>query len=317
MAVRTLKNIRDNVLKWLDESGAASTDTTYGIVNNAINQAHIVRLGKRPWTFMLSQPYTITTTAGKQQYSLHPDYDKPFYFRNTTTDEDMLEIPISSLEDLGLDWNDDSDSPLRFAIWGRHPVSAQPSTAAALSLVSSSASDVTSRKLRIVGDVSGAGSASETITANGTTPVNGTVAFSHITSVAKVGTWVGSATLKDNAGNTLLTLGPDDTAKWFPQLYLFADPPTGDVIEYRFYRKPTDLTQDEDIPDIPAPYSDILIYDTLTMLAGYNSDTSGQALKIWTGFQTDLEVAMESAFLEGQTLRAMPSYIRYIPDGTD
>ena len=312
---RTLSDIRDVVLSWIDEVG--NTDTTRTIVDNAINQAHKIRLSKRPWNFMMSRPYTFTTVNDQQTYSLHPDFDRPIYFRDNTTNEDLVEVPLSSLLGSGANWNEDERDPKRFALWGRSPVSTQPATAGILSIVSSSVADASGKQVKITGDVSGGGTATETITANGTTAANGTIAFSHITSVAKIGTWSGTMTLKDVSANTLLTLGTADVAKSFPQLFLLASPEAGNVVEYRFYRRPTDLTADGDIPDIPPPYSDILIYDTLMMLGGYNSDMSGQAFKVWTSYQTELELAMESAHIEGQTLGAMPSYIRYIPDGTD
>jgi len=193
------------------------------------------------------------------------------------------------------------------------PVAAQPTSASLVTIVSSSASDSTAAKaLTIDGIVSGVRT-SESITPNGLTPVNGALSFTKVLGVTKAADWVGTATLTSNsAAITLLTLLPTEYARQYRQLELLRAPTATDTIEYVFYRNPKKLVNDNDIPDIPSPYAQILVWDALLLFAGYNTDTSGQALKTWSGMQQGLEEDMRRHWLEGTSLEAAPRYVRSI-----
>ena len=147
----------------------------------------------------------------------------------------------------------------------------------------------------------------ETLTANGTSAVSTTANVQKVLGIARTGTWVGIMTMKDTAGNTLLTLGPDDAAKLYPQIELLQDPAAADTISYKFYRQPYVLSNDGDIPDIPFPHSRILVWDTLLLLASYDEIPIP---RFWTVQQARHKDAMENAYLEGQTLGARPRMVR-------
>jgi hypothetical protein len=85
-----------------------------------------------------------------------------------------------------------------------------------------------------------------------------------------------------------------------------------EVIEYRFYRQPRILVNDYDIPLIPAPHSQILVYDTLIMMSAYLTDSGPQTLKIWEERAAQEQMALYQAYAtEGQTLGASPQYIHW------
>jgi hypothetical protein len=130
--------------------------------------------------------------------------------------------------------------------------------------------------------------------------------------VTKVGTWVGTLTLK--AGTTqLLKLFPTESGRSYTQLEFLNTPTTGDVIAYRFYRNPSPLSNATDLTDIPSPFEDLLVYDALILYAGYNP-VSKEALKVWTMQQGKLERKMQETFLEGQSLGAETRYVSYLGD---
>lgn len=311
----TYKELQDEVLAWLDESG--DTGTTLTNVKNALNQAHFNRLTKELWPFMLwDSAETFSLTAGVQTYGLHPEFHRPYYFYNQTRREYLREVPARGLAPSGADWNQDRDRAT-FALWGRSPVLSQPTAATTLRIVSSSASDNTVGKaITIRGVVNGA-ITTESLTPNGTTPVTGSLSFSKVLGVTKGAAWAGTLTLSTSGGTTLLTLNSDEWGRSYQQLYLLASPSTADVVEYRFYRRPRPLTSDNDLPDIPPPFAKVLVWDALMMLFAYDNQAEAARMQEFSKWQFELDTAMRLAFLESQGVEAEPQYVRVTDGGGD
>jgi hypothetical protein len=308
-AVYTFKDLQDQVLANLDEAG--DTNTTLTLVKNFMNQAHQARCGQDAWTFMRwDRPETFTLTAGQRFYSLHPEFWRPIYFFNRNTNRYMVEVVERQLAASNANWNVDTGRSPLFRFAGNSQVSAQPENTGTLTIESSSASDNSSSK-GIVFEVDTAdGVTLEAVVPNGTTPVATTNSVIRILSVTKKAAWAGTLTVKDSDGNTLLKLFPDEYGREHTQFELLSSPTEADVIEYRFIRKPKKLQFDNDIPNIPAPYSQILVWDTLILFGGYNTDTDTKALSTWTALETAMENDMRHLYLEGSTLEAEPRFIR-------
>jgi hypothetical protein len=102
-------------------------------------------------------------------------------------------------------------------------------------------------------------------------------------------------TLTDAGAVVLLTLSASEYGKKYPQIRLF-DNGRGETGTYRFYRKPSILDHDNDIPDIPFPFSTRLIFDALLELYTYNDAT---APRYWVEQQELWERNMHEAFFEG------------------
>ena len=83
-----------------------------------------------------------------------------------------------------------------------------------------------------------------------------------------------------------------------------------------FYRQPKKLVNDNDIPDIPAPHTQILVWDALLLFAGYNTDVSTTATKLWASLQSDMEADMHRLWLEGNSAEAQPRFIRQMGDAS-
>lgn len=314
-AIYTFKNLQDQVLQSLDEVG--DTSTTLDLVKSYLNQAHQARCAQDSWTFMRwDRPETLTTVSGQRFYSLNPEFWKPIYFFNRSSNRYMVEVTERSLAATGSNWNTDTGRSPYFRFAGYSPVSAQPSTASTISIVSSSASDNSSGKAITFEINTANGVTTESITPNGTSPVSSTNTVERILGVTKASTWTGTLTVKDAANNTLLTLFPTEMGRSHAQFELLATPDSADVIEYRFVRKPKLLVNDNDIPNIPAPHSQILVWDTLILFGGYNTDISPQALATWVGLETSMETDMRNRYLEGASLEAEPRYIRDTEDGS-
>lgn len=311
MAILTFGDLRSEILGWLDESTATSSDSSYLNVEAALKQAHMQRLMSDNWKFMIYAATQTLTLTSSQTYSLHQEFLRPYWFRNTTQRAWLIEIPSRNIAPDGIDPINDTDTS-RFQLVGRSPIQAQPTSSSVITLTSTSASDTqVTKAITIVGDTTD-GVASVTMTPNGTTPVVGTTAFTHIISVSKAAAWAGTMTLTSNGGAvTNLKLFADEFGRSYQQLSLLYLPNSGESISYRFYRKPRDFgATDGDTPDIPPPFERILVYDALLMMGAYDNRLDGGRINLWTGLRDDLDRDMRTTFMEGQSLEAEPRLIR-------
>jgi len=253
---------------------------------------------------------TFVTSSGDLLYALHPDFLFPFYFYNRNKKKYLIETNARQLAPSQVRPLEDQGGE-RFAMWGRTPVANQPSAASTLSVVSSSASDTTSGKAVTVRGTTTNGITSESLTPTGTTPVVTTNSYTKILQVTKAAVWVGNMTMTSDAGAvTNLFLFPNELGRSYQQIQLMFDPVASDTIAYRFYRKPSPLVNDNDIPDIPEPFSQILVYDAMLAVSAYNNMNEPARLQEWTGKQRAWEEAMVNTFFEGGSIEAEPKFVR-------
>ena len=306
----TYLDLQNKVLRSLDEAG--DTGTTQAIAQDYIQAAHNWRVTGSPWPFMLwPDVETFTTVANQRYYPLHQEFHRLLWVRNRGSKEYLREAPFRTLESLGVDWNNDTGKADRFFLGPRQPLMTQPTSASTISIVSSAAGDTTPTVI-IRGDTTN-GVTTETLTANGTTTVTGSTSFTRILQVSKMGTWTGTLTI--SAGSTtLLKLFAGERGRSYQQLEMLRLPDAGDVIEYRFFRQPSPLSNDYDLPDIPPPYAEITVYDALLMMAAYNTEIDAKAVKVWADMRSQYEEGLARTFLEGQSIGAEVRYVRFIGD---
>lgn len=314
--IHTYKGLRDQVLRLLDET-ASESPTTLQLVKDLMNQAHQQRCTEYPWPFMLwPTAQTFTTVSGTHQYALHQEFHRPLYFKNNTTKEYLIEVPFRSIAASGFDWSNDTGSITHFCYWGTSPVQNQPTTAGVVQVVSDNALDTgTDYDIVVKGEDTNGQLRAEKLTPTGLTTVSGTITFRQILGVTKGSGWSGNMTLTIGS-TTLLTLLGCEMGRQYKTIYSMENCVTGDVIEYRFYRQPLFLVNDYDVPELPAPHGQILVWDTLISLGGYLTDINSQTMAIWKMKQQEAQIALYQAYAnEQQTLEAMPTYIRYMGDG--
>lgn len=280
--VHTFKDLQDAVMRVLDET-SANSPTTLTLVKDFINQSHVRRCTEFPWNFMVwPKEITFSTVVGRQIYGLHEEYYRPLYFRNLTTGEYLQEVPNRSVVIEGGDWQNTAltSSARRFMPWGMQPVQQQPTTTGVVTVVSTSASDTSSKTVTITGQLASGLLTTETLSMNGTTNVVGTTEFQEITEVRKSATFAGTLTLSVG-GTGILSLGASEFGKQYKTIFIPDTIASVESIGYRFYRQPRKLVEDYDIPLIPAPHGQILVYDTLVQMAAYMTESGPQTLRIW------------------------------------
>lgn len=298
----TFKNIQDEVLLYWDAPGDTGDFLT--LVKNAINDAIAYRVNKQKWNFMLwEDTLTFSTADGTFGYALHPLVNQLHRIYNTTTSTPLVEVPTR-------EYYEGLSSKYDFHWVEPSPVLGQPSTTATVSIVSSSASDTEAAKAVTIRFLDGSDDIQEeTITPTGVSTASTTASAKKILSVTKAGTWVGTMTLADNASNTMLILLTSEYGKQYPQIRLLADPEATETVEYRFYRIPRVLADDNDIPDIPFPYSHIITWDALMVLSSYDE---AKIPKFWVLNQQKWETAMALRYLEGDTPGARARQVKNV-----
>lgn len=311
----TFGELRLEVLGFLDEYAATSADQSYLNVEAALKQAHITRLTEDRWKFMLYPgSHTLTTAANTTDYSLHPEFMRPYWFRNTTRKVWLVETPARNYETDNVDPVTDVDT-YRFELGGYSGVVNQPTSASVVTIASTSASDTGAAKaLKVYGETVSSGLISmtwEDMTPTGVTPVVSSTSFTKILNVVKP-TWVGNMTMTSNsAAVTNVFLIGREYSRQFRQLTLLYLPTSGETITYRFYRRPTPTfgENDYDVPDIPAPFDRILIYDALLLMGAYDNRLDGGRINLWTGLRDDLDREMREVYSDGQSIGAESRYI--------
>jgi hypothetical protein len=316
-AVLTFENLIDQVLHYLDQAG--ETGTPRDVISDAIKRVHKARLTERKWNFMRwDSPQTITTMVGQKFYSLHQEFFRPVFFYNRTIKRTMEQVTdgtllpaMSGLEvdyDTGFgqeDWTDSTGSAYRFILGGVSPVKYQPSSASVITVAGESAKTVTVKGETSDGDV-----ASETITVG--TP--GTIEFTKILQVVKGDGWTATMTMTSNGGAvTNLTLRADEVGRQYRQLELLNEPDAVETIIYKFYRKPCSLDTDNAIPDIPAEFVELLVYDALLTTGSYNRNIDSATRALWTSEQQRLEQGLLEYDEGPDALGAAVQYQSFLP----
>lgn len=312
--IYTYKNLRDQVLRLIDEAG--DTGTTLEIVKDLMNQAHQARCLEFPHAFMeWDGDVSFTTVAGQTTYALHQEFDRPKFFKDTTTNQFLVELPKREIDDRNLlipvnELTTGEYDHLHFYFSGVSPVATQPTSATTVRVVSDSSSDTGgSYQVVVKGEKADGTIAAEILTLTGTSPVTSSTSFQKINGVTKNQNFNGTLTLSTSGGTTLLTLLPWEMGRQY-QTITFVEDPGVRTITYRFFRQPLALVNDYDIPDLRAPYSQILVWDTLLLLGGgYLSDVRADQIMTWQQQQRRWEFALHSSLLPGQSLASRPQSV--------
>src|SRR3990170_3784602 len=110
-----------------------------------------------------------------------------------------------------------------------------------------------------------------------------------ILSASIQGSWVGTCTFKDNAGNTMLALTTGVESRDYPTIEAAESPAGSRVYRYTFLRRCPEMVNDGDLPAIkPNDLSEVLVYDTLLDETSYNTEMTAQALSVFNKRREEL-----------------------------
>ncbi len=313
--MRTFKQLQDDALAWMADQNDTGLMRT--LVKNAINEHHQQLLHEDRYDFMLwPRAETLAIVAGTTTYALHPEFDQPLYFYNSNTEEYLEEVPAKSLLESGVDWaNGTPTEPDRFMLTGVSKVQTQPTTASVVTVTTTGGSEAAVHSVVIRGVTSAGDYVEETVSsANPWSTLTSTNTFAVILDITKIGTsWSKTITITANS-QTLLTLTAENFGKQFRMLEILGTPQANVNYLYRFYRKPRQLVYDNDIPDLPDSFDEILVLRALLALQGYSRAT-GDEQAHWRGRLTMLEQSLKMTYQQSRSLGGRPTFTRYIPRG--
>lgn len=310
--LKTFKDIQDAVLQWAadqDNDGLLRT-----LVKDAINQTQTTMLTDQMYDFMLwPKVETINVVSGQTQYALHPLYLQGLYFYNPTTNEYLEEIGPKQTLESGANWQDGTQGePDRFSLTSITNACEQPDDAATVTVTTASGTEAAANSVVIQGIVDGEYREETLSSGSNWSSITGTLLFEHVIQVIKVGeTWTRTITITCD-GTTVLTLRSDEFVHECRQLELLSTPSQSSTVQYRFYRRPRVMVYDNEMPEIPSTFVDILKLQTLLQLSGYTRATKDE-LGLWQAQLTALMTQLQQTYQGGRTLGARSNSVRYIP----
>ena len=233
--------------------------------------------------------FTLTTRSGTAKYGM-PIYVSQVLNIEDDTNDRMLTLRGPHEFDRNRAGLSESGTPLRAYWFGEYGVQRQPATAGVISVVSSSTSDASGGNYNIV--VNGMSSGidmRESIEFNGTTEVESSTSFDAVSngigirrlvlSNASSAEFAGYVTVKDVDNNTLSVIPPfygkSPSYQWWEFDYI---PDTAMTYVVRCLAHKPPLINDDDWPEIPEDYHDLLIYGPeAILLAGKGKESAAMA----------------------------------------
>lgn len=234
-----------NFLKIQNNVGTEVMDTSSAfktIVKEYINARYFQILRQINWQ-NINPDYEFNTVSGTQDYVLPDDFYKPLSVRDSTNGVELAETDLQSLITAYPDDVSEEGTVGKYLIM-EQAVKAQPTTATAVSIVSSSGSDTTQTVL--VRGISGGVEMTEEETLTGATPAPTTALFTSILGISKSAVTVGKITC--TAGVTLCVLPPETLESRYKIMRLHYVPTTALTIVAPYIMKPSPMYDDMDYP---------------------------------------------------------------------
>lgn len=306
--IDTFKGLTDDVLRLM---GLPSDQGRFrAAVKESIRTKHAERASEDDWSFMRWPTLeTIPVVAGVQSYSLHERFRALMWARRRSDGQQIVERSQEMFGDAGYPEIGATGLPGDFTLDAVAQVKGQPTSASVLAVASSAPADATNTVT--AAGMTAAGYVEETITV-GSSGVQSFLPGQVFWIRKNSTTWAGVLTVTANAGTiTILTLRADEWGRNYRQIKFTHIPSASDTVEYQFYRLGKTLSHDNDVPELPYPFSRILVYDALLDLQGLSRPSSGE-LEQWRDSQQRLLTNAQNTYLDGQSNGAENSYVHFI-----
>lgn len=273
-----------------------------------------------PWD-ELNRSYNLSVTAGTRDYSLRYDLEQIIKMWDTThgfeiTAYDIRDHVRFNAINLEVTGNVQTGNPDQYIDIGSKSCSALLSIADKVQVLSTSASDVTPKVIRITGEVSGM-PVSESITLTGVTAVDSSNTFdasaeltiSAGTSDGTLSDLVGVVTVREKTttSNVIGKLSPNERAPYYKWIRMSVEPASAFTAQVWHKKRWLPLTNDNDVPLIPCANE---------IVEGVTADG------LWEDGQENAAQAQESKFVKSVTelwysRRPRNLITQIVPDGGD
>lgn len=198
----------------------------------------------------------VTTEANLRTYYLRDIMHGQITLIVDETSEQEV-YPKDERELIRMDLNrDDTGDPCYYSVTGVEQFERQLSSASTITVVSSDSGDTT-QKVRIRGVVGGAEDY-ELLSLNGATNVTGTKSFTEIRGISKDAVTDGKVTVTDGT-NTLAVIPRSRFSQEYQEFNLTPVPDAAYSLRVFGYRRPMDMVNDEDVPEIPESFHELIL----------------------------------------------------------
>lgn len=311
----TFYDLQQSVLRYIDEGDDAVAGTTRALVKDALNRSHRQVLTERSWPFMLwPGERSFATVSGTRAYALPHGTGKLLTVWDDALNEPTPMISRREWEGLGVNRTDPEGAPLGMIYGDTWPVAVQPSSVGELitCATTSDADALAACGIVLTGLNASGVLVNETLALadiGATSSVTSTVAFAHILTVTKTGTYTTTLTLTAPTAGTLLTLTASEYGKQYPTLEFIETPNAARTYLYTAMRTPRVLSNNFDIPDTPYPFSEIHVYDALLDLTAYNTELGAKEQRLWADRREKIWNDLVTAVDEG-IAGSRPRFVR-------
>lgn len=308
---RTFKQLQDEVLQWMADENDAGL--MRNLVKQSLDKSQRKLLTSEQLDFMLSPTTTLTTVSGQRVYPLPDNFLSMLYVQNATSGDYLEEIPPKSVLEADEGFGSLNDGELlRFMITTVEGVRVQPATAGAVTVTPSGGSEAAANGVVVQGLTATGAWVEETLSSGSTwASLTTTNSFKQITNVIKTGTtWTRTITVTSGS-TTILTLTASEFSKQYQQLEFVASPTSAVTMNFRYFTRPVDLVYDNQTPQVPEAYRDVLVFDALLLLPGFTRATP-EELQVWVKQREELHQTLKQNYQQSRSLGARARRIRLI-----
>lgn len=308
---KTFKQLQDECLEWMAD--ANDTGLMRTLVKQALDKAQRQVLGSEQLDFMLSPVTDLTVVAGQTAYALPSDCLSLLYVYDPDRREFLEDVPakatLESMDELA----SVPEGVFRYRFTSVDGVSVQPAVADNVDVTTTGGSESLDNYVIIQGLTSSGLWVSESLQIGSSWSTRSTTnQFVRVDNIIKVGTtWSRTITVSTSA-TTLATLTYDQYVAQYPKLELVETPSVSDTLQYRYYRAPIDLVYDNQLPQIPDAYRDLIEYKALLSLVGFTKATPEER-RFWTDEIERLTLGLKQNYQQGRSLGARARRIRMVP----
>ncbi len=310
--MKTFKQLQNEVLATIGDQD--DVNVVRDLVKTRLKDAHTTLLTEEQWDFML-YPHSsqLSVVAEQKNYNLHPQFFQPLYFWDANNKQYLEVVPPKQFVEVGEDLHGDSiNEPDRVSITTIQGIQNQPISAGVVVVTTTGGTESAANSLVVRGIVDGMEREETLSSGSAWSTLTGSLSFSHIDRVTKVGeSWSRSITVTVGA-TTVISLLAAEFGKQFQQLEFLVTPATTNTINYRFYRKPFTLNYDNDMPDCPSEFDEILKLKTKLAMVGF-SRPSPEELEEWKDNLKEKMKSVRQTYQQARALNSRARYVTYIP----
>ena len=287
MAIRTHAELRSSIGKLIRDTTTDGATFITDCLNLTLLEIH----NYYTWSW-LKRKTTFATVASQEDYRLDEEVDRVAFLRQRSSPIKLTYVPDRLFYTLIPNPEDaTTGSPFYYRLWEDTGFTASLAADDTIEVLSSSTSDGSSFKVRVVGRNTDGIVIAETLTLNGTTAVTSTNTFDSgsLLRVSKSANTTGVISVRRTTGSTvLIRIAPTEVNPRSKILSLYPIPSSAITMYLEYFERPFLLSDDHDVPQLDPKWMPVLREGTLAKLWPYK-DAETKALAAQNFYEAALK----------------------------